>query len=231
MADRWKITVNDLDLELSKETEIAITLQIAKVGNANSRFGNMSNTINLPLSRKNREILKLDFNTENSLVYDKLNAVIYYNENELLKGICTVQNKTNTLQIVVYGGLFNLFDRLGDLTCEELDLPEILFTTDNFLNYDDEIAWLLTDCDNDENELKYGASKTNYIPTGSSSTLHRVYMNFYRPSIKLDYLFAEIIKYAGFIYEFKEYLPEGSLITEDYKPMLDENSTKYLIKE
>jgi hypothetical protein len=120
--------------DLPKDTVIALTLQVHDLTNLESRNGNFTNNIKLPLTNLNKGLLGFphDVNSQSSIPYSRIEAQMQI-DGVTISGFLQVNSATQfEADCVFFSGNSDFFDLLGDKKLNDLDLAEF----DSYWNID-----------------------------------------------------------------------------------------------
>jgi len=123
-----------VELELDGDVDIKITYNIADIKEPNKRKTDFSRTISIPGTKKNNETLgelwEIGIDSTYNTNYKK-NCVIIQNGVEIFDGIMEINKIIHgeyrddiRYEITIYGKLGDLFNRLADITVDQLDFSE-----------------------------------------------------------------------------------------------------------
>jgi hypothetical protein len=120
--------------DLPKDTVIALTLQVHDLTNLESRNGNFTNNIKLPLTNLNKGLLGFphDVNSQSSIPYSRIEAQMQI-DGVTISGFLQVNSATQfEADCVFFSGNSDFFDLLGDKKLNDLDLSDF----DSYWNID-----------------------------------------------------------------------------------------------
>jgi hypothetical protein len=120
--------------DLPKGTVIALTLQVHDLTNLESRNGNFTNNIKLPLTNLNKGLLGFphDVNSQSSIPYSRIEAQMQI-DGVTISGFLQVNSATQfEADCVFFSGNSDFFDLLGDKKLNDLDLSDF----DSYWNID-----------------------------------------------------------------------------------------------
>jgi hypothetical protein len=118
--------IGNTPADLSRDTVIALTLQVHDLTNLESRDGNYSNSIKLPLTALNRELLGFanDVNSFSNIPYTRIDAQLHVN-GIVQSGFLQLDNiDGDNANVVFFSGNSGFFEAMGDKKLNDLDLSD-----------------------------------------------------------------------------------------------------------
>lgn len=112
--------------DLSKDTVIALTLQVHDLTNLESRDGNYSNSIKLPLTHLNKRLLGFanDVNSYSNIPYTRIEAQLHIN-GIVQSGFLQLDSiEGDFANVVFFSGNSGFFEAMGDKKLNDLDLSD-----------------------------------------------------------------------------------------------------------
>lgn len=185
-----------LDMELDEDTQIALTFQLANIGDANI-YCNRTNNISFPKSDVNKlNIQNAQIpNSAGTVQYTKIQCQVLDDGLDMLQDSYMIINSIkDKIEATIYSGNFNLISTLGEKKLSDLDLSDydLTYCTATF----------------DNQKAVYAGVKYPLIDWFSDSPIEdemsmvdrKVYMKFYRPVMFLHTIINSIITSNGFTY-------------------------------
>ncbi len=126
------LIINNIKVDLSPSTIIALSSQSNDIGEIKDRQGNFSNTINLPDTPLNRSVFGYA-NIPSSIAiepYRKLSCKYFSEGVEIIgNGYCVCTSYNKGFPIVIYSGNTSLFDALEGKNLSDLDTTDFDMVT------------------------------------------------------------------------------------------------------
>lgn len=182
-----KVYIDDEAIDLVPGQAIAMTYQLNDIGDIRNQRANFSNLFKAARTKHNDRVLGFigDFGTTDKRPYRLLPArVTIDGEDVISNGYATIKRTDKYYNIVIYSGVIDLFEKVGDKKLADLDLSEFdhtfnLTTIQGLLNASSGICYPVVD---------YGQLIT-------SNTVLIDYMRF---AIYAKEVFERILTEAGF---------------------------------
>jgi hypothetical protein len=118
--------IGNTGADLPNDTVVAITLQVHDLTNLESRNGNFTNNIKLPLTNLNKQLLGYphDVNSYSDIPYSRVEAQLQI-DGITISGFLQINSATQfDSECVFYSGNSDFFDLLGDKKLNDLDLSD-----------------------------------------------------------------------------------------------------------
>jgi hypothetical protein len=118
--------IGNTPADLARETVIALTLQVHDLTNLESRDGNYSNSIKLPLTSLNKGLLGFanDVNSYSDIPYTRISAQLHVN-GIVQSGFLQLDGVDGDFaNVVFFSGNSGFFEAMGDKKLNDLDLSD-----------------------------------------------------------------------------------------------------------
>jgi hypothetical protein len=128
-----QVYINDELIDLVPGQAVAMTYQLNDVADLKNQRANFSNVFKAARSKQNDRKLGFvsDLNSNDKKPYRLLPArIIIDGEDVVTNGYATIKKVDKYYNIVVYSGLLDLYEKLGDKKLKDLDLSEFNHTFD-----------------------------------------------------------------------------------------------------
>jgi hypothetical protein len=122
-----QVYINDELIDLVPGQAIAMTYQLSDIGDLKNQRANFSNVFKAARSKENERKLGFvsDLNSTDKRPYRLLPArIIIDGEDVVTNGYATIKEVDKYYHILVYSGLLDLYERIGDRKLSDLDLSE-----------------------------------------------------------------------------------------------------------
>lgn len=185
-----ELYINEELIDLSVDQVLAMTYQVNDIGNIQFQRANFSNQFKIPKTKENcRKFGFIDQVTSADMrPYRALPARIIQDGEEIVRnGVAQVLSVDDTINIVIYSGIKDFFETIGDAKLSDLDLSDLdhtwdLATIKALAASEDGICYPL---------INYGALP----PRGRTITANYQFFSIY-----VKTLFERIFAAAGFEY-------------------------------
>lgn len=127
--------IDDVLVDLSPDTVIALTFQLADIGDISLRLANFSNVFKLPKTPTNTKVCGFidNIKSQSTFPYVEHKARLIQNGTPTIKnGVAVIKNTTDSFNIVVYSGIYSFFNSIVDKDITELDYTEFEDATGNW---------------------------------------------------------------------------------------------------
>lgn len=120
-------------IDLSVDQPLAMTYQVQDIGSIQFQRANFSNQFKVPKTKEN--LRKLGFidqvTTADMRPYRALPARIIQDGEEIVRnGVCKVLSADDTINVVIFSGIKDFFETIGDAKLSDLDLSDLNHTWD-----------------------------------------------------------------------------------------------------
>lgn len=122
-----QVYIDDEIIDLVPGQAVAMTYQLNDIGDIRNQRANFSNVFKAARTKHNDRVLGFigDFGTTDKRPYRMLPArIIIDGEDIVTNGYATIKKTDKYYNVVVYSGLVDLFEKLGDKKLSDLDLSE-----------------------------------------------------------------------------------------------------------
>src|SRR5690606_17483322 len=120
-------------IDLSVDQVLAMTYQVQDIGNIQFQKANFSNQFKIPKTKDNcRKFGFIDQVTSADMrPYRALPARIIQDGEEIVRnGVAQVLSVDDTINVVIYSGIKDFFETIGDAMLSDLDLSDLNHTWD-----------------------------------------------------------------------------------------------------
>lgn len=128
-----ELYINEELIDLSVDQALAMTYQVNDIGDIKNMRANFSNQFKIPKTKENcRKLGFIDQITSSDMrPYRALPARIIQDGEEIVRnGVCQVLSVDQTINVVIYSGIKDFFETLGDAKLSDLDLSDLDHTWD-----------------------------------------------------------------------------------------------------
>jgi len=190
-----RLIINDIEIELPANFEVARTKQVNDIGELSKRQSNYTFNLKLPKTKKNQLAFdNLGAYTDTSRIPYQRNDTFLYNDTgqcEIYNGWSVIKETTNTYNITIYDGAIDFYKAIENKVLTDIGISELNHTKNTATVV---ASWDIT------SPYRYIVSDYNgkiFFNDGTNDVLN---IDYLVPSVNVKWLWDKVHTFFGFTY-------------------------------